>query len=196
MFLLLCQTYASAQPPAGAASADRTAPGNQPGYTPLTGRQQLKQLLRYTFSPTSVLGAAASAGWGQWRDRPYEWKEGGDGFGRRFASAYGAHLVRATLLYSVATTLHEDVRFTPLRSGSFGTRLGHAVGGAFTARHPDGSRHVSIARIAAFAGAALISRTWQPKSTAGWESAADSFATSSGTAIGIDVFREFWPHRQ
>lgn len=194
--LLTVQVCARAQQPSlpeDAASANRAIP--QPAYTPLTGGQRVKEFFRYEFSPEAIAAAAASGGIGQWRDRPPEWKEGPDGFGWRFASAYAEHMVRGVLLYGTASCLHEDTRYTPLRTGGFGTRLGHAVAGTFTARHDDGTRHVSIARITAFAGAALISRTWQPRSTDGLGDAAASFGASAGMAMGIDVFREFWPHK-
>lgn len=179
------------------ANSSTTDPASQTtGYTPLTGGQRVLQFLRYTFSPFSLTAAAASAGIGQWRDRPPEWKQGAEGYGDRYASAYAEHMVRGVLLFGAASALHEDVRYFPLRAGSFGERLHHAVVGPFTARHNDGSTHFSISRITAFAGAALISRTWQPRSTDGLNSAASNFGTSTGMAVGIDVLREFWPQKK
>lgn len=43
------------------------------------------------------------------------------------------------------------------------------------------------------AGAALLSRTWQPHSTHSFRSAGLNLATSLGVATGMDVAREFWP---
>jgi hypothetical protein len=69
------------------------------------------------------------------------------------------------------------------------------VKSTFLARRDDGSRRISYSRIVAFAGAALISRLWQPRSTNSLHSAALNFGTSMGVAAGFDVAREFWPHK-
>jgi hypothetical protein len=41
-----------------------------------------KQYLKDLVSPLAFLGGAGSAGTGQWRERPPEWQEGGEGFAR------------------------------------------------------------------------------------------------------------------
>jgi hypothetical protein len=194
--------YAQATPPttpqsSGTSSANRSIPAPAPApYTPPTGRELAGQYVGYIFGPFAFAGAGAAAGIGQWRDSPHEWGQGGEGYAKRFASAFGANIVRGTLMYGTASVVHEDVRYVPQRTGSFGSRLTHALAGTFTARHRDGTQHVSIARITAFTGAALISRAWQPKSTSGLQWAAGTFGASVGMSMGLDVFREFLGHKQ
>jgi hypothetical protein len=168
---------------------------NQPTYEPLTAGDRAREYLKGMFSPLSLVSSAASAGLGQWRDTPKQWKQGGEGYGLRYGSSYAEHIVRDTLMYGAASALHEDNRY--IRSGEtgFGSRVGYAVGSNFLARRDDGSRRFSFSRMAAFAGAALISRLWQPRQTDRWRSAAINFGTSVGVATGFDVAREFWPHK-
>ena len=81
-------------------------------------------------------------------------------------------------------------------SGS-GNRLRYALESTLLARKYDAGGHshrrLSISQIAAFAGAALISRTWQPRSTGSLRSGEFSFATTVGIAAGLNVMREFLP---
>jgi hypothetical protein len=113
----------------------------------------------------------------------------------RYGSSYAEHIVRATLMFGASSVLHEDDRYVRSRQSAVGSRLGYAVGSTFLARRDDGSRRFSFSRLGAFAGAALISRLWQPRSTNSMRSAALNFGTSIGVATGVDIAREFWPRQ-
>ena len=139
--------------------------GSQPGSAPITGGDRLRWYLKATISPLSFVTSAASAGFGQWRDRPKEWREGAEGYGLRFASSYGEHVVRETLMFGASSALHEDNRYVRSGESDLRPRIRYAVGSTFLARRDNGSRHLSFSRMGAFAGAALISRLWQPRST-------------------------------
>ena len=169
--------------------------GSQPGATPITGRDRLRWYLRSTISPLSFVTSAASAGFGQWRDTPKEWREGAEGYGLRFASSYGEHVVRETLAFGASSVLHEDNRYRRSEESDVRPRIRYAVASTFLARRDDGSRRVSFSRVGPFAGAALISRLWQPKSTHSPRGAAVNFGTSIGIAAAFNVVREFWPRK-
>ena len=193
---LLCAQFCLAQTQDSAnRTANLGAAGSQPGSASITGGDRLRWYLKATISPLSFVTSAASAGFGQWRDRPKEWREDAEGYGLRFASSYGEHVVRQTLMFGASSVLHEDNRY--LRSGQsdVGPRISYAVGSTFLARRDNGSRRLSLSRIGAFAGAALISRLWQPGSTRSPRSAAVNLGTSIGVAAGFNVVREFWPRK-
>lgn len=164
-----------------------------PAFAPMTERERLRQYAKDTVNPVSLLSSAASAGIGQWRDRPPEWNQGGSGYGWRFGSAYAEHMVRQTLMFAASSGLHEDNRYFRRGGAGFKTRLGYAVESTFLARHDDGSRHVSISKIGAFAGAALISRAWQPPSSGSLRGAGANFGISLAIATGLEAAREFLP---
>lgn len=181
-------------------SADRmdaasAAGSSQPAPAPISEGDRLRWYLKAAVNPLSFVTSAASAGWGQWRDRPREWRQGAEGYGRRWASSYGEHVVRETMVFAASSALHEDNRY--IRSGQpdLRPRIRYAVGSTFLARRDNGSRRLSISKIGAFAGAAVISRLWQPESTRSPRSAAVNFGTSIGIAAAFNVVREFWPRK-
>jgi hypothetical protein len=161
----------------------------------MTGGDRLPQFLKDTASPLSLVTSAASAGLGQWKDRPKEWKEGSEAYGLRYGSSYAEHIVRETLKFGAAAAFHEDNRYYRSEEGGVGARVGHAVSSPFLARGDNGARRFSFSRIGAIAGAALISRLWQPHSTRSFRSAGVNFGTSLGMSVGMDFAREFWPHK-
>lgn len=162
---------------------------------PLTRHQRLRDYLLSLVSPIPVFGSAASAAIGQWRDHPNEWKEGAAGYGRRFASSMAQHVAGQTMLSGAAALLDENNRY--VRSGQSGIRrrLRYALISTVLARSRDGSRHVSFSKIGTLAGAALLSRAWQPPSSAQPHNAWANFGASLGVAAGFNVLREFLPRR-
>ena len=159
----------------------------------MTEKERLKQYFKNTVNPVDLMRAGAAAGIGQWRNVPHEWGEGERGYQFRYESAVGEHIVKETLEYGASSLFQEDNRFRPSGESGFGTRLKYGISSAFSARHNDGSRHFSYSRILAFAGAALISRRWQPHSTSSLGSAGYNFAAMCGAAAGFSVLQEFWP---
>jgi hypothetical protein len=174
--------------------ANRAMPSSlPPPYVALTAHQRLIVYLKDTVNPVSLLRSAASAGWGQWRNRPEEWGQGSHAFEKRIVSSYAEHITVTTLMYGASSLLHEDNRY--LRSGETGAkaRVRYALESSFLARHNDGTRHVSLSKIGAIVGAALISRTWQPESTRGLRPAAVNVGVMIGASAGFNVLREFLP---
>jgi hypothetical protein len=162
-------------------------------FTPMTRSERLRNYLTGTFGPTSFVKAAASAGLSQLTDHPKEWGQGSQGYADRLGNAYAKHIIRRTLEYGAATALHEDDRYLASGQAGFWNRTKYAVSSAFLARRENGQRTFALARVSSAAGAAFISRAWQPASVSGAQSAAGSFGFTLATDIGSNVVREFWP---
>lgn len=178
--------------------ADRASPASAPAAQPASSTtpegQRVGEFLKDTFSPLSLVRSAASAGIGQWRDAPRQWGQGGEGYGRRYASSYAQHVVNATLMFGGSNIFHEDNRYVPSGQSGVGTRIKYALKSTFLARH-NGARRISRSRIIALVGASVISRKWQPDATDRARSACINIGTSIGFTLGFGVAREFWPHK-
>lgn len=159
----------------------------------LTQTERAREYVKDMFNPFSFVESAASGGWGLLRGRPHEWGEGGAGFGRRFASSYGQHMVEDTLKFGLANALHEDNRYVPSGRKGFAPRLVYALEMTLQSRDPDGTRQVSYSKIGSIAGASLISRFWQPPSTGTAGDGAVNFGVSVAFAASLNVAREFLP---
>lgn len=164
-----------------------------PGYVSMTQGERFRYYVKHMLSPESFVRSAAAAGINQALNTPHEWGQGAEGYGRRFASSYGGHIVESTVQYGMAAALHEDDRYFRSGETGFGRRLKYAVASTFLARHEDGSRHISISSLTGYAAAAGISRAWQPQSTQGPLHALDGFAIEIAAAAGFNVAREFLP---
>jgi hypothetical protein len=170
--------------------ADRSIAAAQPIHQGLTQSERNKLFVHDLFQPISFVEVAASAGYGQLRDCPREWREGGEGYARRYASSFAQHVTGETLKYGLASLLHEDNRY--VLSGRTGiARVLYALESTFQSRDDEGQRQVSYSNIGSLAGASLISRTWQPASTGGVGNGAVNFGVAVAFAAGMNVAREF-----
>ena len=162
-------------------------------FSPMTGHERLGRYVRGLGDSQALFLAAASAGIGQANGTPKEWGGGAEGYGLRIGDAFAKHVIRDTLTYGMAATLHEDNRYFVSRETGFMRRTKYAVKSTFLARHDNGDQSFSFSRIGGAAGSAFISRAWQPtsKTTAG--DGAVAFGFSMMTDVGFNVFREFWP---
>jgi hypothetical protein len=164
-----------------------------PAYVPITPKQRAAYYVHHMFNLESVLRTGAAAGINQGLNTPREWGQGAEGYGRRFGSIYGDHIIQSTVMYGLSAALDEDNRYFRSGETGFGQRAKYAVESPFLARHRDGSRHLSISRMSSYVAAATISRLWQPPSTRAMVHAANVFGIAVGVEAGFNVAREFFP---
>ena len=160
-------------------------------------RKDVKREGRELAGPKALGGSAASAAIGQARNRPGEWGQGAAGFAKRFGSSLGQHAIKGVIEMGVGAWHHEDLRYHP--SGLQGTwpRMKYAVKSTFIVpRTNGGGKTVAAGRLSGNFGAGLISRAWQPASTAGIGAGLVSGGIGLGADVGFHVAREFWPHRR
>jgi hypothetical protein len=165
----------------------------RPQFAPMTNSERFRNYLVRITGPQFFITSAATAGISQAEDTPKEWGGGAEGYGKRFGNAYAQHFIRGTLEYGVSAALHEDNRYFKSGQTGFFRRTKYAVVSTLLARHDNGKQSLSFSRIGSAAGAAFISRAWQPRSTTSAGDGAASFGISMGSDIGFNVFREFWP---
>ena len=153
-----------------------------------------KEFTRRMVGPGAWVRSGAAAGFDQALTNPYEWGGGTVGFGRRFASAFGTHLVRSSIHFTIGKLLHEELDYQPSDKQGFGPRLKHALlSTVFTRKTTTGKRTVAIGEMSGITAGGFLSRLWHPVS---YHTAASGFAaTGTGFAVeaGMNVLHEFWP---
>ena len=162
-------------------------------FVPMSRGERFRNYLVRVAGPQPFITAAATAGISQLGDTPKEWGGGGEGYGKRVGNAYAQNFIRGTLEYGVSAALHEENRYFVSGQTGFFRRTKYAVVSTLLARHDSGNQSFSFSRIGSAAGAAFISRAWQPRSITSAGDGTVSFGISMGSDIGFNVVREFWP---
>jgi hypothetical protein len=195
------------EPPAGATSI---APSSNPAesylfyflnvsgrtqadFEPLTASEKARFYAKGLLSPFHFLTAAASAGVAQWEDVPPAWGQEAGGYARRFGNYVAKQVTQRTLRLAGEELLHEDNRYFASGERGFGRRVLYAIERSVLARKDDGTSRISISQIGSTAGAAFISRLWQPATNGSAGDGAVSFGFGMAANAGINVVREFMP---
>ena len=162
-----------------------------------TPRARAHRAFREIVTPRAVAGALGSAAIGTARNVPHEWGGGAAGFAKRAGSSFGQHVVKGTIELGVSAWHHENLHYQ--RSGLQGNwpRLKYAVKSTFIVpRTNRPGKTVALGRVSGNLGAGLISRAWQPASTAGVGAGLASGGIGLGMDVGVNVAREFWPQKK
>ncbi|SPF52523.1 conserved hypothetical protein [Candidatus Sulfopaludibacter sp. SbA4] len=169
----------------------------------MSSSRRLRDYRHRILGKRAVLGAAAGATVGQLRNVPHEWGQGAGGFAKRFGSHLAQCAVKETIQLGVGAWHHEDLHYQ--RSNLHGTwpRMKYAVKSTFIVPRTNISprtnrpgKTFALGRVSGNLGAGLISRAWQPASTAGIGAGLASSGIGLGADVGIHVAREFWPRKR
>jgi hypothetical protein len=134
---------------------------------PYTRPSELTKLHNYLFDgfgPYPIVGAALAAGVQQAGNGPPEWKQGAEGYGKRFGSDLAVATVTTTTRYALAEAFKEDTLYYRCECKGLFPRLRHAVISTLTARRgEDGHGVFSVpALVAPYVGTMTAVYGWYP----------------------------------
>jgi hypothetical protein len=175
--LMLSLIFIAALPGLVAAQAlsDSTDPSVVPGipirlqtdltYIPPTQSTKFHNSVFDAFGPYPVSAAALTAGLNQFTNSPPEWRQGVEGYSKRFGSDFGIIAVGTTARYGLAEAFKEDTMYYRCECRGFLPRLTHAAVSTLTGRRgKDGHRVFSIpSLIAPYAGTMTAVYGWYPR---------------------------------
>lgn len=148
---------------------------------------------RSLLGPDAIVGPALGAAIGQWEDEPPGWRQGGEGYGKRFASGLARHEIGETIRFGFAAVDGEDPRYFASEDRGVWARTQHAVTSTFVSKTSSGATIPAFSRLAGTYGAAFISNAWYPNNRSGLGDAARRGSTSLAASIGFNLAREFLP---
>jgi len=133
-------------------------------YTRPTQKTKLRNYFFDAFGPYPIVGAALIAGYDQATNAPPEWRQGAEGYSKRFGSEFGIAAVSTTTRYALAEAFKEDTLYYRCECKGVFRRLRHAVISTLTARRgEDGHRVFSFpALVAPYAGTMTATYGWYP----------------------------------
>ena len=182
---------------------------------PLTPGKKFKVVLRSSFDYVEYAWYAAISGIGQAENSEPAYRQGAEGYGKRYATNFADGTIENFMVAAVfPSLLHQDPRFFQSSQGGFWHRTDYAVSRIFVTRSDSGHSQFNYSEIIGSALSATIStNTYHPRSfiTTRWDPATNMptyvFHKSDrtlpntlsvwGTQVGYDtitiVVKEFWP---
>jgi hypothetical protein len=152
--------------PAAPATSESNPPAsaaNSTGPQRLTAQDRLTLFLNNTYaSPGAFMALSAGAMVDQIMHTPAKWDQDGNGYTRRFASAYGQLAARNVIHDGLAGVTGLDPRYTPCKCSGTLKRSGHAFKMSFTTYRQDGRLTLDVPQLAGAYGSGMISTYWYP----------------------------------
>jgi hypothetical protein len=166
--------------------------GQMPAAEP--PKREHESLAREAFGKQAIIRAGAGATVGHIANRPHEWGRGPSGFGKRFGSGMGKHVVKSSVQFGVAALRHEDLKYYRSERQGFRPRMKHALLSTVVARKTTNGRPtMATGRVSGAVAGGFVSRLWQPARLHTVSSGLGSSGISLGADAGANVVREFWP---
>lgn len=162
------QTLASAGgagPDAAAAAAPSgVSPSPWPPVSrPLAFADRLELFWHDSYaSPQAILSLSASALYDEATNTPAQWSKDGDGFTRRFGSAYGQLAIRNGINDGMASATGLDPRYAYCRCRGLVHRTVHALAMSVVTYRSDGRVMLDAPQLAGAYGSGMISAYWYP----------------------------------
>jgi hypothetical protein len=127
-------------------------------------RTKISNYVFDAYGPYPIAGAAIAAGINQFSNAPPEWRQGVEGYSKRFGSDFGIAAVATTTRYGLAEVFKEDTLYYRCECSGVWPRMNHAVISTFTARRgKDGHRVFSLSSLVApYAGTMTAVYGWYP----------------------------------
>lgn len=143
------------------------------------------------YSPASLAGSAAFAGFPTAAGRG--WETGEVGYGNRLGAGLAYTGVRNAIGFGLDSALHQDPRYYRSQSAGTWSRVKHAFRGTVLTRTDSGGETLSTWRLGSAYGGALLTNRWYP----GRVDTVSRGLAQGSTQIGFDLLNnlasEFWP---
>jgi hypothetical protein len=163
---------------------------------PLTWKQKFSLAARGTFDPAAVIGVGLAAGIEQANNSYPGYGQGAAGYSKRYAAKFIDGRSSDFLTHAVFPSLfHQDPRYYYQGSGTFKSRLVHAVGSAFVTRSDSGRNEPNYSYLLGNMCAAALSNLYYPQANRGAHLVFTNAALGLAGRLGTNLIREFLSKR-
>jgi hypothetical protein len=163
---------------------------------PLTWKQKFSLAVRGTFDPVAFIGVGFAAGIEQANNSFAGYGQGASGYAKRYAAKFVDGRSSDLLTHAVFPTLfHQDPRYYYQGSGTFKSRLIHAVGSAFVTRSDSGRIEPNYSYLLGDVSAAALSNLYYPEAYRGAHLVFTNAAVGLAGRVGGNLIREFLSKR-
>lgn len=132
---------------------------------PLSAKQKFHLGLRTLVDPTTIVASGITAGIQQSMNSYYQWGQGSQAYGKRFAAAYGTVATNLIVTSSLAeSAFHQDPRYFYNGQGTKAQRAWYAVESAFRTKGDNGKWQPPYAGVSGAIAAAELSQLYYPGS--------------------------------
>ena len=158
---------------------------------PLTAKQKFSLAARGTFDPVSLIGVAFGAGLEQASNSYAGYGQGFAGYSKRYAAKFADGRISDLTHAVFPSLLHQDPRYYYQGSGSFKSRLAHAVASAFVTRTDSGLTAPNYSYVLGDMCSGALSNLYYLRANRGVSLVFSNAGLGLAGRIGTNILREF-----
>ena len=163
---------------------------------PLNWKQKFSLAARSAFDPVVYLGVGVGAGIEQATNAYPAYGQGAAGYRKRYTATFLDGRTSDFLTNAAFPTLfHQDPRYYYQGTGSFKSRVLHAVGSVFAARSDAGRTVPNSSYLLGDVCAAALANLYYPQANRGANLVFTNAAIGLAGRVGMNLFREFLSKR-
>jgi Carboxypeptidase regulatory-like domain len=163
---------------------------------PLNWKQKFSLAARNGADPVAFIGIGLGAGIAQATNAYAGYGQGAAGYGKRYAARFADGRSSDFLTHAVfPALLHQDPRYFYQGSGSFKSRLMHALSTPFVTRSDSGRSVPNASYLLGDLSSAALSNLYYPKANRGANLVFANAAVGLAGRVGMNLFREFLSKR-
>ena len=162
---------------------------------PLTSGQKFKVVGRSLIDPFEFVLIGFVSGINQAGDSDPSYGQGAQGYGKRYATAYGDNAIENFMASAVLPSLlHQDPRYYELGHGGFLRRTSHALSRIVITRSDSGQKQFNYSEIfGAGIAAAISTYSYHPQQDRSGGQVASVWGSQIGWDVATIMIKEFWP---
>lgn len=159
---------------------------------PLEPKQKLEMAVRARSDPFVFIATAVVAGIQQARDKPHSYRQGAEGYAKRYGSAFATGTLSRFFGSAIYPSLfHQDPRYFYKGTGSRGSRAWYAMTRSVVARGDNGKWQPNYSHVLGGMTAGAISNLYHPGSERGFGLTFENAALGIGFTAAGNLVREF-----
>jgi hypothetical protein len=163
---------------------------------PLTTKQKFSLATHDTFDPVPLIGIAITAGIEQANNSFAGYGQGAAGYAKRYAARFVDGRTSDFFSHAVfPSLLHQDPRYYYQGTGSFKSRLFHAVSFAFVTRSDSGHTVPNYSYLLGDLASGGLSNLYYPRADRGAKLVFTNAAIGIAGRMGASIIREFFSKR-
>jgi hypothetical protein len=160
---------------------------------PLTSGQKCKLAVQY-LNPYTIVFVAVEAGINQASNRPQEYGQGMEGYGKRYGAGFADGLTDGIFVTGVyPSILRQDPRYYRLAEGGASHRMAYAVSRILVTRQDSGRKALNFSEILGSFSSSAIAMAYYPASQRNFSDVAGRAGVQFGFDAGFNVLKEFYP---
>jgi len=161
---------------------------------PLSVGGKFELFANESISPETILVSAFGAGFEQWRDTPPGYKQGAEGYGKRFGASMATNASSSFFgTFLGASVLHQDPRFFPQGHPTFWGSVAYSARRLFVTRSDSGNNVFNASGLIGPLGGEALANTYLPRTEQTGAKTGERYGFDLAWKFAGNMFKNYWP---